>query len=486
MLVRYPGRMAIVLPLARATCRGALCTVLAHPANDYRPYLLRHPVLAFANAIILVATLGPVLALSLTPELARLSTITASTLAQLTNAERSKAGLPTLRENPSLSRSARLKAEHMLANDYFEHTSPDGLTPWAWFDRAGYRYLFAGENLAIDFTDAEDVVAAWLKSAGHRRNLLSDRYDEFGLAAVTGEFQGRQATMVVHHFGSRETAPTPPRGSVVARAATSAGTGPPPPTRPTATPTPPLSPPNILEPRAGAILTGASTVRGTAPAGSTVDLTLDAAPAGSYPAPAGSFVGTLTPPENTERPARLTAVARQDGRRSVPSRPIPVHLDTRGPALPAEVLLLPDPRGLPGRWQLVVPAAADIVALTAEIPGRGALSLRRTGDVFVGALPLAADTAALRGTDPHGNIRVTKIHAPLSYATRANTGAPRARVAAAVSRLRPPLAGGLAVLAALLSLNILGHLRRHRLLHGDLFAHASFVLVLGTTLVLFI
>lgn len=184
-------------------CRGAACVVIPHPANAYRPYVFRHPVLGFLNALILCATLGASLLISLTPDVARLSTITASTLVKLTNTERQKAGLPSLSENSALVRSAQLKGEHMLRHDYFDHTSPDGISPWAWFDRAKYPYLYAGENLAIDFSDAEGVVAAWLQSPGHRRNLLSDRYSEIGMAVVTGEFEGRTATIVVQHFGKR-------------------------------------------------------------------------------------------------------------------------------------------------------------------------------------------------------------------------------------------------------------------------------------------
>ncbi|TSC64119.1 MAG: hypothetical protein G01um1014106_267 [Parcubacteria group bacterium Gr01-1014_106] len=190
----------------RTACRGAACIVIPHPANAYRPYLFRHPVLGFLNALLICATVGASILLSLTPELARLSTITVPTIVRLTNTERRTAGIPVLRENASLVRSAQLKGEHMLRHDYFDHTSPDGVSPWAWFDLAKYPYIYAGENLAIDFSEAEDVVTAWMQSPGHRRNLLADRYTEIGIAVVTGEFEGRTATVVVQHFGQRQPA----------------------------------------------------------------------------------------------------------------------------------------------------------------------------------------------------------------------------------------------------------------------------------------
>lgn len=220
----------MLVSAARVLCRGAYCVVLPHSINQGRPYALRHPVLAFASGLILALTLGGSGALFLTPEIARLSTITARTLVRFTNAERAKTRLPSLTENARLQRSAQLKAEHMLRLDYFEHTGPDGLSPWVWFDRTGYDYLYAGENLAIDFTEAEDVVTAWMRSPGHRRNLLADRYKEIGVAVVTGEFQGRTATVVVQHFGAIRGAPAPvaagsPRvglAPAIARAATEA------------------------------------------------------------------------------------------------------------------------------------------------------------------------------------------------------------------------------------------------------------------------
>lgn len=151
-----------------------------------------------------VATVG--LAFVLKPTQAasiELPTADESRLIELTNIERSKAGLKALTYNSDLHEAALAKATNMLADDYFEHIAPSGKTPWNFIDAAGYRYIKAGENLAIDFTTVDGPVPAWMASPTHRANVLKPEYKEIGIAQVTGEFQGRQTTIVVQMFGAR-------------------------------------------------------------------------------------------------------------------------------------------------------------------------------------------------------------------------------------------------------------------------------------------
>jgi hypothetical protein len=70
----------------------------------------------------------------------------------------------------------------MATKGYFAHTSPEGLTPWHWFDLVKYHYSYAGENLAVYFSDTHSTVVAWLNSPTHRANLLSTKYTQTGLA----------------------------------------------------------------------------------------------------------------------------------------------------------------------------------------------------------------------------------------------------------------------------------------------------------------
>lgn len=133
-----------------------------------------------------------------------LGTITFSSreIVALSNAEREKNGLIALSENPLLQQAAEAKAADMLASDYWAHYSPSGKSPWGFITGAGYKYVYAGENLARDFDDANEVVGAWMNSTSHRANLLDRNFREIGVAVVDGELGGREGILVVQMFGS--------------------------------------------------------------------------------------------------------------------------------------------------------------------------------------------------------------------------------------------------------------------------------------------
>lgn len=119
------------------------------------------------------------------------------------NQDRSAAGLPALRLNAALSEAAAAKAHDMATKEYFSHTSPDGTTPWYFFEKAGYAYRYAGENLAIHFSDAKDEEAAWMASEKHRENILSPKYVETGIAVVEMPWNGKTTMLTVELFGTR-------------------------------------------------------------------------------------------------------------------------------------------------------------------------------------------------------------------------------------------------------------------------------------------
>ena len=102
----------------------------------------------------------------------------------LANTSREKAGLTPLSANRALTEAAQAKANDMLKNDYFAHTSPTGVDPWYWIKKEGYQYKAAGENLAINFTSAKEQHSAWMNSSSHRDNILNGRYQEIGVAVV--------------------------------------------------------------------------------------------------------------------------------------------------------------------------------------------------------------------------------------------------------------------------------------------------------------
>ena len=147
------------------------------------------------------------------------SGIALSEVITLANNTRAKEGLPPLVENPKLSEAAKNKAEDMLKNDYFAHTSPQGTAPWSWIKQAGYQYKAAGENLAINFDTAKEQHSAWMKSSTHRANILNGQYKEIGVAVVKGKIDGQKSVVTVEFFGAPmyavadRVAPVPPIAS---------------------------------------------------------------------------------------------------------------------------------------------------------------------------------------------------------------------------------------------------------------------------------
>jgi hypothetical protein len=103
----------------------------------------------------------------------------------------------------------------MIAGNYWAHTSPDGVTPWYWFDYAGYDYLTAGENLAYGFDSSNGVVTGWMNSPSHRDNMLNGKFEQVGFGIANGSnYQGGPNTVVVAMYGDpavlAETSPPPP------------------------------------------------------------------------------------------------------------------------------------------------------------------------------------------------------------------------------------------------------------------------------------
>lgn len=117
------------------------------------------------------------------------------------NQERANHGLSPLQINNSLAQSATMKAQDMSANQYFAHNSPSGKSPWYFFGSVGYAYLSAGENLAVDYSDTNAVMRAWMNSTTHRANILNPNYTEIGVGIVSGTYNGHQTYYIVQHFG---------------------------------------------------------------------------------------------------------------------------------------------------------------------------------------------------------------------------------------------------------------------------------------------
>lgn len=119
-----------------------------------------------------------------------------------TNKARVAEGLSALTVDPELTKAAQMKADDMVANGYFAHFSPNGVTPWHWFDLAGYGYTEAGENLASGFTTTKGVMKGWMNSPTHKANIMGAQYEEIGVAFAKAEKNGKTVWYVVQMFGA--------------------------------------------------------------------------------------------------------------------------------------------------------------------------------------------------------------------------------------------------------------------------------------------
>lgn len=123
----------------------------------------------------------------------------------LVNAARKNAGLPALKRNAALERSAQTYADHMHADGFFGHTDPAGQTlrnridAVSYYDRSfssdcqcikGYAL---GENLARGQRSAEEAVKAWMESPSHRDAILGSDFTDLGVGVRSGIW--------VQHFG---------------------------------------------------------------------------------------------------------------------------------------------------------------------------------------------------------------------------------------------------------------------------------------------
>lgn len=175
---------------------------IPHEHNDYKPHILRREAtLLMLGIIVLAEIVFLVQIFVLFPNVKFFSYVLECVLIKETNGNRLADNLSALEVNPLLTGAAQTKAEDMASKGYFAHISPEGVTPWYWIDRVGYKYSYAGENLAINFLDSKDAVDAWMNSADHRANILNNHFTEIGIGIAKGIYQNRETIFIVQMFG---------------------------------------------------------------------------------------------------------------------------------------------------------------------------------------------------------------------------------------------------------------------------------------------
>lgn len=102
-------------------------------------------------------------------------------LLRLHNRERSKRNLPRLRFHRALNRAAVKYARVMNANNHFDHNGPDGSTMDSRIlAECSNCFLTMGENIARGQRSPAEVTRGWMRSPGHRRNILNRRFGRVG------------------------------------------------------------------------------------------------------------------------------------------------------------------------------------------------------------------------------------------------------------------------------------------------------------------
>ena len=176
---------------------------IPHPKTHKKAHLLSIKALLVYVVLFLLLQAGLKAVTIVKPGVLGVSSnITVSTVIDLTNQQRVKDGLSPLKENTELDSAAVQKAKNMFAENYWAHFAPSGKSPWDFISASGYKYSYAGENLARNFYNSPDVVAAWMASPSHRENILNSHYQDIGIAVVDGVLQGQKTTLVVQEFGT--------------------------------------------------------------------------------------------------------------------------------------------------------------------------------------------------------------------------------------------------------------------------------------------
>jgi uncharacterized protein YkwD len=103
-------------------------------------------------------------------------------LVDLVNSERQQVGCAPLAIDPLLTQAALAHTQDMATHNFMSHTGSDGSQPDGRIAATGYAARSYGENVAAGQTTAEEVMASWMNSEGHRANILDCAFVHIGVA----------------------------------------------------------------------------------------------------------------------------------------------------------------------------------------------------------------------------------------------------------------------------------------------------------------
>lgn len=107
-------------------------------------------------------------------------------LVRLVNAQRAKVGCKPLEWIDQVAGVAQKHSDDMVARGYFNHKTLEGVTPFERLEKAGVRFVRAAENIAAGQKTGQAVMASWLESPGHRRNIEDCAMQQHGVGFTRG------------------------------------------------------------------------------------------------------------------------------------------------------------------------------------------------------------------------------------------------------------------------------------------------------------
>ena len=108
----------------------------------------------------------------------------------LINQQRTNNGLAALKVDNEVQRVAKIKAQDMVNNNYFSHTSPTYGSPFDMLKSFQISYKTAGENIAGNSTNS-GAVNAWMNSSGHKANILNSSFNYTGIGVISSSKYGK-------------------------------------------------------------------------------------------------------------------------------------------------------------------------------------------------------------------------------------------------------------------------------------------------------
>ena len=202
LVVWSGGPVGEIAPAADSQGCDAVSAWASHPSGGLVGYLFDAP--SFVNREFTTTLDGgslpaqTPLVLVCAPEISQSAyalTAAERRMVELVNEERTSRGLGALAVDLEMSAVARAHSADMAARDYFDHTNPDGDSPFDRMRAGGVSYRTAGENIAWAGS-VERSHELLMDSTGHRENILRSAFGRIGIGVVSHPDHGVLVTQV--------------------------------------------------------------------------------------------------------------------------------------------------------------------------------------------------------------------------------------------------------------------------------------------------